>query len=141
MGDDRLGPLGDAYEKDTLLSGLDITYEISGELGDDIIGGGSQNDILDGGEEPLKDEFGNDVYENGVRALDRLIYYDAPSGINANLITGIVQDGYGSTDQVYNFERVYGSFYNDTVSLSNDCLLYTSPSPRDATLSRMPSSA
>ena len=24
---------------------------------------------------------------------------------------------------------------------SNDCLLYTSPSPRDATLSRMPSSA
>ena len=25
--------------------------------------------------------------------------------------------------------------------LANDCLLYTSPSPRDATLSRMPSSA
>ena len=25
--------------------------------------------------------------------------------------------------------------------VSNDCLLYTSPSPRDATLSRMPSSA
>ena len=25
--------------------------------------------------------------------------------------------------------------------LSKDCLLYTSPSPRDATLSRMPSSA
>ena len=24
---------------------------------------------------------------------------------------------------------------------NNDCLLYTSPSPRDATLSRMPSSA
>ena len=26
-------------------------------------------------------------------------------------------------------------------SIYNDCLLYTSPSPRDATLSRMPSSA
>ena len=26
-------------------------------------------------------------------------------------------------------------------SLDSDCLLYTSPSPRDATLSRMPSSA
>ena len=26
-------------------------------------------------------------------------------------------------------------------ALCNDCLLYTSPSPRDATLSRMPSSA
>ena len=28
-----------------------------------------------------------------------------------------------------------------TLALSNPCLLYTSPSPRDATLSRMPSSA
>ena len=28
-----------------------------------------------------------------------------------------------------------------TLGLSRDCLLYTSPSPRDATLSRMPSSA
>ena len=29
----------------------------------------------------------------------------------------------------------------DQIDLSEDCLLYTSPSPRDATLSRMPSSA
>ena len=28
-----------------------------------------------------------------------------------------------------------------TISVQTDCLLYTSPSPRDATLSRMPSSA
>ena len=28
-----------------------------------------------------------------------------------------------------------------TVKLYNDCLLYTSPSPRDRSLSRMPSSA
>ena len=30
---------------------------------------------------------------------------------------------------------------DDDVILCSDCLLYTSPSPRDATLSRMPSSA
>ena len=30
---------------------------------------------------------------------------------------------------------------NDKLALINTCLLYTSPSPRDATLSRMPSSA
>ena len=30
---------------------------------------------------------------------------------------------------------------NSNVTFSCDCLLYTSPSPRDATLSRMPSSA
>ena len=29
----------------------------------------------------------------------------------------------------------------DRVKLNNDCLLYTSPSPRDRTRSRMPSSA
>ena len=35
------------------------------------------------------------------------------------------------------------SIINDkvTVNFENACLLYTSPSPRDATLSRMPSSA
>ena len=31
--------------------------------------------------------------------------------------------------------------YNDAIELPKVCLLYTSPSPRDATLSRMPSSA
>ena len=42
-----------------------------------------------------------------------------------------------------------GSNYTNTrhnigfkiIDAINDCLLYTSPSPRDATLSRMPSSA
>ena len=34
-------------------------------------------------------------------------------------------------------ERAFTGIYYDT----KDCLLYTSPSPRDATLSRMPSSA
>ena len=32
------------------------------------------------------------------------------------------------------------SYWTDAIDLGN-CLLYTSPSPRDATLSRMPSSA
>ena len=34
-----------------------------------------------------------------------------------------------------------GSFSDGTLTRLVDCLLYTSPSPRDATLSRMPSSA
>ena len=41
---------------------------------------------------------------------------------------------------------ILGSYGNDVVKTPNldklaSCLLYTSPSPRDATLSRMPSSA
>ena len=33
------------------------------------------------------------------------------------------------------------AFYSETIDLFGDCLLYTSPSPRDGLLSRMPSSA
>ena len=35
----------------------------------------------------------------------------------------------------------YPNFHDKRVAAKNSCLLYTSPSPRDATLSRMPSSA
>ena len=43
---------------------------------------------------------------------------------------------------VYRFER-YGNEikYGAKLTVREGCLLYTSPSPRDATLSRMPSSA
>ena len=42
--------------------------------------------------------------------------------------------------------KTYKEFQEDTTKfrtpkMYDDCLLYTSPSPRDATLSRMPSSA
>ena len=37
--------------------------------------------------------------------------------------------------------RGFGGSHMSDLWLKRDCLLYTSPSPRDATLSRMPSSA
>ena len=40
-----------------------------------------------------------------------------------------------------NHLSILQSRYDDTLTTYNVCLLYTSPSPRDATLSRMPSSA
>ena len=43
----------------------------------------------------------------------------------------------GDTDT----NKVVNNFDLLAIGLSYDCLLYTSPSPRDATLSRMPSSA
>ena len=50
----------------------------------------------------------------------------------------LVQEVAVLRDRVDLVERVADS---KGVVLSKDCLLYTSPSPRDATLSRMPSSA
>ena len=53
---------------------------------------------------------------------------------------------YFSTIQAPLNEKELATFLNENSwkirkALSNFCLLYTSPSPRDATLSRMPSSA
>ena len=41
----------------------------------------------------------------------------------------------------YQFELFAMTVVDDQLVLVGGCLLYTSPSPRDATLSRMPSSA
>ena len=38
-------------------------------------------------------------------------------------------------------KRAYSTYVREAISLDGNCLLYTSPSPRDGLLSRMPSSA
>ena len=51
--------------------------------------------------------------------------------------------GIGQVQSIIN-EKVTVNFENagkKVINAKNICLLYTSPSPRDATLSRMPSSA
>ena len=57
-----------------------------------------------------------------------------------------VEDSKESYDLALNYENIFstaGVHPHDSEEVSKDyfCLLYTSPSPRDATLSRMPSSA
>ena len=48
----------------------------------------------------------------------------------------------GNFDSLDNFDNVSPEEIDDVVNeIIKGCLLYTSPSPRDATLSRMPSSA
>ena len=56
-------------------------------------------------------------------------------GISARGRTTILKLNYRNTGQILNFAQAFASQY------LSPCLLYTSPSPRDATLSRMPSSA
>ena len=53
----------------------------------------------------------------------------------------------GGVDSMENYKYIIGqinaleSVRQEISNLLNDCLLYTSPSPRDGLLSRMPSSA
>ena len=78
-------------------------------------------------------------------------YTDAGTGINITQLSGVVGTGlvapfgdYVTTSAGTPAGSQFGG-YVDPAGLymlgSNACLLYTSPSPRDATLSRMPSSA
>ena len=70
------------------------------------------------------------------------------TSINHNI--NFLMDGQGGLlDILYKDEFVYVSYSEDrgsgksstSITKGKFCLLYTSPSPRDATLSRMPSSA
>ena len=66
--------------------------------------------------------------------------------LDPNLVSSvrdiIVEVRSGGDHALLEFTRQFDQHPSDSISqLLFDCLLYTSPSPRDATLSRMPSSA
>ena len=63
---------------------------------------------------------------------------DFNSSVIANAVEEKVGPVYGVESLVFGAGRNFGG---QPISISLTCLLYTSPSPRDATLSRMPSSA
>ena len=75
-----------------------------------------------------------------VRALSR----SRLSQLRAAILLGLTREIFGFQDRVCCIGGIPDSGQLDTilvVDVDEDCLLYTSPSPRDATLSRMPSSA
>ena len=57
--------------------------------------------------------------------------------VHLKINTGLNRIGFSTKD----VNRLINSINNDNFIKVDGCLLYTSPSPRDATLSRMPSSA
>ena len=74
-------------------------------------------------------------------AKDDLGLVDTTPATGTITITPVNDDPVATDDDFATTEG--GTCTIDAVNelLNNDCLLYTSPSPRDATLSRMPSSA
>ena len=119
---------------DDTLNGGTGDDEISGMSGDDTIFGMGGVDTIDGGggNDTISAGSGNDIV-NG--------------GLGDDIISGNGGDdlifGDGGNDELFggnNDDEIFGGAGDDLVN-GNSCLLYTSPSPRDATLSRMPSSA
>ena len=120
-GNDDLAAYGSVSRYDEGSQFITKDLQIKGYEGWDRIAGGAGNDYLDGGEEAITNKNGRDVDSDGNVVQDRLYYIDATSGINANFETGIVtDDGFGGTDTVLNFERVYGSYHDDIVQLSHE---------------------
>ena len=89
-------------------------------------------------------------------------YVDAPKGFQLSghsaggqiaamlASTNWIKEGFPTVPQIdsvlalsgiYDLNPILFLEKNKEIRLNQDCLLYTSPSPRDATLSRMPSSA
>ena len=62
-------------------------------------------------------------------------------GSSSKVILGIVLGGMMAIDMGGPFNKAAYVFGTAAIAAGNYCLLYTSPSPRDGLLSRMPSSA
>ena len=66
-----------------------------------------------------------------------------PTGIENTGFNGEFEVGFVENDKEFQVSSkdVFGTVHAPGTTSTNDCLLYTSPSPRDGLLSRMPSSA
>ena len=76
------------------------------------------------------------VLDGGKRIRPQLIYLVADS-LNLNLKDESIDAMAASGELIHSYSLIH----DDLPAMDNDCLLYTSPSPRDKRQSRMPSSA
>ena len=95
-------------------SGDDVIDAIKLGLTNVHIRGGAGNDtIMPAGYAGCEGEAGNDTIIGTNQPHVSAIYANAPSGIIANLATGIVQDGYGTQDTLVDIFNITGSPFND----------------------------
>jgi len=84
----------------TALNGTVDADEYFGLAGNDVLVSSAGADTLDGGE-----------------GQDTVSYVDDPSGVSADLSTGVVIDGFGDTDTLIGIERLFGTdAHDDTLS-------------------------
>ena len=92
------------------------------------------------GEEEITEETEQDFYENIAETIDD----KALSQLASDLISEYDSDKASRKDWEDTYRNgldLLGFKYKSTTQPFKGCLLYTSPSPRDGLLSRMPSSA
>ena len=67
--------------------------------------------------------------------------YSSDLAVALALLTGCILVSLNAQNLTDKFVGFYREFYSTSFAALTDCLLYTSPSPRDRQKSRMPSSA
>jgi hypothetical protein len=77
------------------------------------IWGGKGNDTITFAFGNVVGEAGNDTIRNTTK-FGTAAYWSSPSGIHANLQTGVVSDGYGTTDTLIGFYSIADSGHDDT---------------------------
>jgi hypothetical protein len=105
--------------------------DFRGTNGDDVINqatlgladftniyGGDGNDIITLANGSALGQRGNDTII-GALGSSSAVYWDSPVGINADLSTGVVQDGYGTVDTLVNITVLHTSGNNDIVKGSS----------------------
>ena len=81
------------------LTGNTVSNILTGNAGNDILEGGAGADVLNGGD-----------------GSDYVAYRSSNAAVNVNLLTNAVSGGHAQGDTISNFERIWGSDYDDTLT-------------------------
>lgn len=102
---------------DLIISGRDGNDTITTGSGDDVIHGEGGNDVINAGagDDSILGGSGADNL-NGGSGYDWLIYQNSTSAVTINLANNTASGGYAQGDTIQNFEHVFGSAYDDTIT-------------------------
>lgn len=106
---------------DNGLDRLTGARNITGTVHADTLIGGSEGNTLvgNGGADVLVGNGGNDILIGGADGLATASYFTSPRGIEANLSSGQVQDGFGSFDMLVQIGKIVGSSASDRFIFSH----------------------
>jgi Ca2+-binding RTX toxin-like protein len=108
---------------DTLIQLEGAQNVIIGSEGADFLFGTEFDDIILGlgGDDTIIGSAGNDVIDGGADApfSDIVDYSNSPGAVTVNLTTGVVSDGWGTTDQLSDIEGIIDTSHDDHI-IGND---------------------
>ncbi|MBM3572522.1 MAG: calcium-binding protein, partial [Alphaproteobacteria bacterium] len=97
------------------VQGASANDMVTGGAGNDTISGGGGADTLSGGarNDLIVGNAGNDVLDGGAGGADTISFASAAAGATVDMGAGTASDGDGGTDNISNFELLFGSGFAD----------------------------